>query len=192
MPKLSPVKLAERRDHILTAALHCFEKHGFSATSVDVICAEGKISKGAFYTHFESKDKLIESLLQRRGQAIALRAKSRESFGAEIVENFFADGLTSSRGRLELEAIAASASSPALRALMSENLQLISDQLADGLQNLELSGVLKLRENPEDIAEIIRCFVLGKVVVNVVHPDCSADEIVHSIDVLIRSLSESL
>ncbi len=53
----------ETRTHILEAALRRFANHGYSAASVDEICAEAGISKGAFYHHFPSKQALFLELL---------------------------------------------------------------------------------------------------------------------------------
>ena len=53
----------ETRARILEAAVTLFSDRGFSAASVDDICAEAGISKGAFYHHFESKQALFLALL---------------------------------------------------------------------------------------------------------------------------------
>ncbi len=53
----------ETRTHILEAALRRFANHGYSAASVDEICAEAGVSKGAFYHHFPSKQALFLELL---------------------------------------------------------------------------------------------------------------------------------
>ncbi len=53
----------ETRAHILEAALRRFANHGYSAASVDEICAEAGVSKGAFYHHFPSKQALFLELL---------------------------------------------------------------------------------------------------------------------------------
>jgi AcrR family transcriptional regulator len=53
----------ETRAHILEAALRRFANHGYSAASVDEICADAGVSKGAFYHHFPSKQALFLELL---------------------------------------------------------------------------------------------------------------------------------
>lgn len=53
----------ETRARILSAALNQFATQGYDAASVDEICAEAEISKGAFYHHFESKQALFLALL---------------------------------------------------------------------------------------------------------------------------------
>ncbi len=53
----------ETRTKILDSAVKLFSTRGYTAASVDDICAEAGISKGAFYHHFESKQALFLALL---------------------------------------------------------------------------------------------------------------------------------
>jgi AcrR family transcriptional regulator len=54
----------ETRNTILSTALDLFSKNGYDATSVAEICSGAKISKGAFYHHFPSKQDLFLSLME--------------------------------------------------------------------------------------------------------------------------------
>lgn len=60
----------ETRAKILDAAIKLFSTRGYNAASVDDICKEAGISKGAFYHHFESKQALFLALLDGWLQAI--------------------------------------------------------------------------------------------------------------------------
>jgi len=53
----------ETRSKILESAIKLFSTRGFNAASVDDICKDAGISKGAFYHHFESKQALFLALL---------------------------------------------------------------------------------------------------------------------------------
>lgn len=53
----------ETRTKIMDAAIKLFSNRGYNAASVDDICAEAGISKGAFYHHFKSKQELFLALL---------------------------------------------------------------------------------------------------------------------------------
>ena len=53
----------ETRSRILGSAIKLFSARGFNAASVDDICKDAGISKGAFYHHFESKQALFLALL---------------------------------------------------------------------------------------------------------------------------------
>jgi len=53
----------ETQARILEAALKNFSESGYDAASVDDICAEAGVSKGAFYHHFPSKQAVFLTLL---------------------------------------------------------------------------------------------------------------------------------
>jgi AcrR family transcriptional regulator len=53
----------ETHAKIMESAIKLFSNRGFNAASVDDICTEAGVSKGAFYHHFESKQALFLALL---------------------------------------------------------------------------------------------------------------------------------
>jgi TetR/AcrR family transcriptional regulator, repressor for uid operon len=55
---------ANPRQRILEAALNCFARFGFHASSMQEICAEAQMSPGALYRHFPSKDAIIEAIAE--------------------------------------------------------------------------------------------------------------------------------
>ncbi len=50
----------QRRVQILDAARACFASAGFHGASMHQICAEARMSPGALYRYFPSKDAIIE------------------------------------------------------------------------------------------------------------------------------------
>jgi AcrR family transcriptional regulator len=54
----------ETRSRILATSMRCFAKHGFNETSIQQICQDTGVSKGAFYHHFPSKQALFMELLK--------------------------------------------------------------------------------------------------------------------------------
>jgi len=53
----------ETRSNILHTALELFSRNGYDATGVAEICKRAKVSKGAFYYHFPSKQDLFLALM---------------------------------------------------------------------------------------------------------------------------------
>jgi AcrR family transcriptional regulator len=51
------------RAAILAAGLKAFSEHGYDNTTVAELLAATKLSKGAFYHHFDSKEALLEAIL---------------------------------------------------------------------------------------------------------------------------------
>jgi TetR/AcrR family transcriptional regulator, transcriptional repressor for nem operon len=64
------------RDKLLTAARDVIRAKGYSATSVDDICAAAGLTKGSFFHHFDSKEALGIAAVE------AFNAMAGELFGA--------------------------------------------------------------------------------------------------------------
>lgn len=64
MPRVSDDHLAARRQQIVQAALRCFERDGFHATSVRDVVRESGLSAGAVYSYFPSKDELVAAAIE--------------------------------------------------------------------------------------------------------------------------------
>jgi AcrR family transcriptional regulator len=63
MPKLADTVREQRRKHLIDAARSCVARGGYRTLSVDDVCAEAGLSKGAFYTYFDQKQDLLLALL---------------------------------------------------------------------------------------------------------------------------------
>lgn len=63
MPKLGAPAREQRRRLLIDAARRCVARGGYRNLSVDDVCAEAGLSKGAFYTYFEQKRDLLMALL---------------------------------------------------------------------------------------------------------------------------------
>jgi AcrR family transcriptional regulator len=90
MPKVSDEHREARRHEIARAALRCFARKGFAATSIADIIAESGLSAGAIYGHYKSKDELItlaimEVLDLRFGELQSARTRSPMPSPGEIV-----------------------------------------------------------------------------------------------------------
>jgi TetR/AcrR family transcriptional repressor of uid operon len=53
-----------RRTQILDAARICFARSGFHGASMQQVCAEAKMSPGALYRYFPSKEAIIEAIAE--------------------------------------------------------------------------------------------------------------------------------
>jgi AcrR family transcriptional regulator len=71
MPKVTEEYLETRRQAILTAAISCFTNKGFHQTTMDDICEEAKLSPGAVYRYFTSKEEIIQTAV-REGPGLNL------------------------------------------------------------------------------------------------------------------------
>jgi TetR/AcrR family transcriptional regulator, repressor for uid operon len=64
LPVLAPELREQRRRNLLRAAWKCAATKGLRELTVDEICAEAGVSKGAFYGYFQSKQELMIALLE--------------------------------------------------------------------------------------------------------------------------------
>jgi AcrR family transcriptional regulator len=64
VPKLRPETRVERRQLLVDAAWRCATLQGFRDLTVDDVCAEAGVSKGAFYGYFAHKQDLLLALLE--------------------------------------------------------------------------------------------------------------------------------
>lgn len=55
----------DARESILTAAFRLFLENGYAGTSLTRILAEVPFSKGALYYHFDSKEALLDAVIER-------------------------------------------------------------------------------------------------------------------------------
>jgi AcrR family transcriptional regulator len=66
VPKISPAQEQHRRAQILAAAMACFARQGYHATSMDDVVRESGLSVGAIYSYFASKEDLFLTLNEDR------------------------------------------------------------------------------------------------------------------------------
>lgn len=76
-PKLPPER---RREQLLASARKLFVKKGFRATTTDEIARNAKLTKGALYFHFKSKENLFLELVK------SIVDSNRVNLEAELTE----------------------------------------------------------------------------------------------------------
>ena len=64
MPKIAEAKRVARRQQFVDAAWRCAATKGYRDMTVDDVCAEAGLSKGAFYGYFDQKRDLLVALLE--------------------------------------------------------------------------------------------------------------------------------
>jgi len=68
VPKISLAQEQQRRAQILAAAMTCFARQGYRATSMDDVVRESGLSVGAIYSYFASKEDLFLALSDDRAE----------------------------------------------------------------------------------------------------------------------------
>lgn len=82
-----------KREDILNSALKLFLEKGFSATSVEDITRLAGISKGSFYTYFQSKESLLNEVIRLFLEEVSRRfshiLEDKRGKPLELLEAFF-------------------------------------------------------------------------------------------------------
>ena len=156
-------KLHERRKaEILSAAATCFAEKGIRQTTMQEICARARISPGALYRYFESKDDIIAMLAEAERRAndelISYLTSKQDITRAlrdalpDIVKKMTKPPVA----RLTLEITAEAARNRALSVMFLEGENAFKSQLASLLDAGKAGGYV---EETLDTAAFVHLFV---------------------------------
>lgn len=128
MPRLTDATKQARRDHIASAAMECFARQGFSATSMQDIIEASGVSAGAFYSHFSSKTELVKTVamtvLDTKYNQLGIAPTRTSSALAlnpgDIVQQVLSDATMISNAPILLQVWSEAASDPELSELVEE------------------------------------------------------------------------
>jgi AcrR family transcriptional regulator len=130
MPRISDQDRAVRRQRIVDAAWRRLATIGYHDTTVDNVCEEAGVSKGAFYGYFATKQDLFLALLDEETEAlngVAAELAEQDLSGAERVRRFVQAMLEvgDDPGRVQLRADLWSelAADPIVRARFAETVE---------------------------------------------------------------------
>lgn len=151
MPKISDRDREVRRQRIVDAAWRRLELTGYHETSVDDVCGEAGVSKGAFYGYFATKQDLFLALLEEETaalNAVAAELADEDLPGAERVRRFMQAMLEvgDSAGRVQLRADLWSelAGDPVVRERFAETVELRRSVLRDWIARSIEAGDLTI------------------------------------------------
>ncbi|MDH3790254.1 MAG: TetR family transcriptional regulator [Rhodospirillales bacterium] len=162
---------ADTRSRILEAAFRTFARHGYSGATLDDVAADAGLTKGAVYWHFAGKDDLCMALIEERFRREAARIPDdirdavRDGAGERALVAFVAHEVQQARKgeswrRLGLEFVSRSRN-PALRHRYAELARKFYDDTLPVAQWLIDSGVVAKDLDPQALAVVWRCILLG-------------------------------
>ena len=125
MPKISDDQRSDRRRQIAAAALLCFVRNGFEATSMGDIIAESGLSAGAIYLHYENKQDLIRKVVtdvfvERSNELAELHRRNPLPDPAQVVREFVERIRHASGAEIRLHAWSICLRDPELGLLMAD------------------------------------------------------------------------
>ena len=107
MPKVSEQTRQSRRGELLEAGWRCLRQTTFPQLTVDQLCAEAGVSKGAFYGHFRSKQDFLLALLEQDAtelDGVMERMEGSEANALRRLRGFARAMLSRDRGRAQVRA----------------------------------------------------------------------------------------
>lgn len=175
------MKIRSTRERLIDTATELFFEHGFHAVGLDQILAAVGVTKTTFYNHFDSKDALIEAVIQRQDQVeitdwwsqIAAWAGDDPRAQLEAVFEVMHAWLNGEtfRGCLFISAAMAfpNPNEPAHRAAAQHMLRLSKE--------IEARAAAAGARDPQALAEDMMTLILGALTQRLVNNDCNAARI---------------
>jgi AcrR family transcriptional regulator len=172
LPRVADPELAERRRRqILEAALTCFRRRGFHQATMQEICAEARISPGALYRYFPSKNDIIAAIAEEeRAEADAAFAQVEAggdlvehlvSLAGLVFESFQDKGEASEGGTLIADVIAEAMRDPALAQRFVEIAKPTQARLAQLIADAQAKGEVDPTLNPQQTAHVLTSAIDG-------------------------------
>jgi AcrR family transcriptional regulator len=150
VPKLLDSTREQRRRQILDAAWRCIARQGFRDLTVDDVCADAGVSKGAFYSHFASKESLLMGLIADDAASIAKIAEDPATLSLspvqrirKVTESTLMQGADPARVQLRADVWGAMQTYPAVRtavsAAVAERQRVLRQWIDEAVRNGEMS-----------------------------------------------------
>jgi AcrR family transcriptional regulator len=170
MPKVSEEHLEARRRQVVDAAIACFARDGFHRATMQDICREARLSPGAIYRYFSSKDELIEAIADERhareaefmrrahevgGGVEGLRAFGRASF------NSLDDPDERRRRKLGVQVWAEAALNPDIRKIIMRGIDRGREVTALLIREAQERGELRRELDPDSTARAMLALFQG-------------------------------
>jgi AcrR family transcriptional regulator len=175
MPKISDDKRAARRVQILEAAWVCFQREGLHATTMDDIIRASRLSAGAVYSYYPSKEDLILAAVTVSLNGLRARLEPILQYTPPLPPDLFVQHIAEAIAEFtehetyDLKRIALLGWSEAqrnerLRETMRNFYLAFRDQLTDLAVGWRKAGLLQKRTSARDVAKVVLSEILGFVV----------------------------
>jgi AcrR family transcriptional regulator len=171
-PKVSDQHLEERRNQVMDAAVRRFSRDGFHQTTMDGICAEAEMSKGALYRYFSSKEDIVAAMYERSiNQEASMMDEALEQSGPVAVLVELTDGLygklaePSARDgyRLAVQLWAEAMTNPRIYELQMQECEQWMPVLSGIVEEGQRRGEINEDLDPELVTRVIGAMFMGVV-----------------------------
>ena len=186
-------------EKLVTSALAVFAEAGFERATIDRIVSDAGYSKGAFYTHFKSKDEVFLFILERRLQGNLDRVRhlskmngSASAWLLHVLHTLIDFSAENKPLRaLSIEFMANGMRSPELGERIGRMHQRWRELFAETLRGSEAFKKGQMKASPDAIAQTVVAMIDGFIVQIGLEPDpMSKEKLMHAITPLIEAWFE--
>lgn len=148
-----------RKQELLTAARRVFERRGFIETNVAEIVKEAKVSRGTFYTYFDTKEQVFSAVAQDvvsqmlASMATRIPARDFSERVEEVIRRFLAAYEPHARILGLIEQVGTF--SPELRDLRLEAREVFVQRTRRGIERMQETGIADPSLDVEYTAETL-------------------------------------
>jgi AcrR family transcriptional regulator len=172
MPKITDAQRDARRQQILDAALRCFSRDGFHATTTADIVRESGVSQGTLYLYFATKDDIIVALAhdRRQGEALinAMAAGEQDPLeGLSLMLELYGQSLSDTRRlderRVGIQGWAEALRNPVIRTSVTANLSAVRREIVSLVERGQASGQVRAGVDPDGVARTLIALFQGLI-----------------------------
>jgi len=195
MPKVSEAHLDARRGQILKAACRCFARSGISETSIQDICHEAKLSVGAVYRYFRSKEQIIEAIAQLGRENTSDFFASNDPGGEHINRltgllcgalRFLETDAGQEGTRLNVRFWTEGLHSSKIRELLVEGVLHACEPFVRSVREGQQLGIIDTGLHAESVARLLIALHMGLSVMKTLDPDVDLGRCIEAIAALIE------
>jgi len=199
VPRVSQAYLDARRRQIVDAALDCFARQGFHRTSMQDIVRRARLSPGAIYRYFASKDDIIEAIADERQQrelALIVAAcgsgRSGPALGALARELFAPLRETGERAqrRVGVQTWGEALRDPRILRLVRRGVDRPRKLLANLVRAAQRRGELATALDPDAVARVMIALFQGFVLQQAWDPKARVEPYLEVVEALVARLTK--
>jgi AcrR family transcriptional regulator len=197
MPKVSEAHLEARRGQILAAAAQCFAREGFHRTTMQHIVRQARLSPGAIYRYFSSKDEIIKAIAAERHAreaSLIASARSREDVGdalrtlARDVFLSLCEPTVRDERRIGIQMWAEALRTPAILSIVRRGVDQPRAMLADIIRRAQARGQLPAHLDPDAVARLAIALFQGFVLQQAWDPKVRVEPFLATVEATLRAL----
>ncbi len=180
-PIVTKEYLETRRKQIIQAAVESFVEKGFNKATMKDICMAAKLSPGAIYNYFSSKDDIIQAIaeLSKERNVATVDAALEDDNPLVTVGREFLSRLKQSDIQkalaLDLELFAEASRNPRMAKVTNESWENLYSQLIGLVERRQREGYFKRGLDPLAVVQILFSIMLGAEIQKAINPKMDVD-----------------